>query len=266
MTELSNECRAGGTLSFGGHEWRVLDVKDGKALLLSERLVSHMSYHVEHKPFTWVECSLREWLNQGFYDSFGEDGARIATTEVLTEGGPSLDKVFLLSAGEALEYLVSECLGSADARVALDGGGQAKTWWLRGCGDTLSYIDRDGIVDKLRFAPHLSAGVRPALWLDLKAEARPLWETEHLLACLVEECAEAQQAACKALRFGLDDKYEGYPTPREQLSREVSGLLAVIGMLTEAGVLTDAGSEAAVSAKKEKVRKYMEYARERKKA
>ena len=33
--------------------------------------------------------------------------------------------------------------------------------------------------------------------------------TEHLLACLAEECAEVAQAVGKALRFGLDDGYPG---------------------------------------------------------
>jgi len=30
-------------------------------------------------------------------------------------------------------------------------------------------------------------------------------KTEHLLTCLMEECAEIQKAVAKALRFGLDD-------------------------------------------------------------
>jgi len=29
---------------------------------------------------------------------------------------------------------------------------------------------------------------------------------EYLLTCLMEECAEVQKAATKALRFGLDDR------------------------------------------------------------
>ncbi|TWH48526.1 hypothetical protein [Sporomusa sp. KB1] len=86
-------------------------------------------------------------------------------------------------------------------------------------------------------------------------------ETEHLLVCLAEECAEIQQAVGKALRFGLQDNYKD-STPAEDIARECCDLIAVIEMLEEAGIIKKTGTIQAIEQKKFKVRYYMEYARE----
>jgi hypothetical protein len=67
---------------------------------------------------------------------------------------------------------------------------------------------------------------------------------EHLLVCLMEECAEIAQvatritqAAAKALRFGLDNGYPGTDrTNRADLVREINDLMGVIEAIQEAGV------------------------------
>ena len=52
-------------------------------------------------------------------------------------------------------------------------------------------------------------------------------KTEHLLACLAEECAEVQHAVAKALRFGLDDGYPGAASTNAQdIAREFADVLA----------------------------------------
>ena len=55
-------------------------------------------------------------------------------------------------------------------------------------------------------------------------------KTEHLLACLMEECAEIQKVAAKALRFGLDDHAPGEPmVPNsESIANECTDLLVYI--------------------------------------
>ena len=63
-------------------------------------------------------------------------------------------------------------------------------------------------------------------------------KTEHLLACLAEECAEVQHAVAKALRFGLDDGYLGAASTNAQdIAREFADVLAVVEMLEEDGAL-----------------------------
>lgn len=91
----------------------------------------------------------------------------------------------------------------------------------------------------------------------------------HLLVTLVEECGEIAQHTCKALRFGLDDRdptIEYSPTERDNISKEILDLLAVVEMLQVDHVLPVSSSvaeRAAIEAKKIKVERYMDYARER---
>ncbi|HWR06153.1 hypothetical protein [Sporomusa sp.] len=85
--------------------------------------------------------------------------------------------------------------------------------------------------------------------------------TEHLLVCLAEECAEIQQAVTKALRFGLQDGYKE-TTPAQDIARECCDLIAVIELLEEVGIIEKTGTIQAIEQKKARVRHYMEYARE----
>ena len=60
---------------------------------------------------------------------------------------------------------------------------------------------------------------------------------EHLLSILIEECAEVQQRATKALRFGMDDPKGTEPgqnlTNENRLYYEINDLLAAITLLGE---------------------------------
>ena len=92
-------------------------------------------------------------------------------------------------------------------------------------------------------------------------------KTEHLLTCLMEECAEIQKATAKALRFGLDDHApNSSSTNAEDIAAEIIDLVAVIEMLREENIIPsicDNDSKIAIEQKKEKVKKYMNYAKER---
>lgn len=86
-------------------------------------------------------------------------------------------------------------------------------------------------------------------------------KTEHLLACLAEECAEVQHAVAKALRFGLDDGYPGAASTNAQdIAREFQDVLAVVEMLEEEGVLERPTDTHAIERKKARVNEYMGYA------
>jgi hypothetical protein len=90
-------------------------------------------------------------------------------------------------------------------------------------------------------------------------------KTEHLLTCLIEECAEIQKAAAKALRFGLDDHAPDEPevTNSEGIAYECIDLYAVIEMLEEIGAIPRLTKPELIQQKKDKVSKYMEYAQDR---
>lgn len=89
---------------------------------------------------------------------------------------------------------------------------------------------------------------------------------EHLLVTLMEEAAELQKVAAKALRFGLDDTWrdaEYTDSPRNLIQHELSDLIAVAEMLAQKGVLSwPIANGTAVEQKKLKVIKFFNYARE----
>jgi hypothetical protein len=92
-------------------------------------------------------------------------------------------------------------------------------------------------------------------------------KTEHLLTCLIEECAEIQKSAAKALRFGLDNNAPNSDsTNADDISTEIYDLIAVIEMLKEENIIPSINtkeSKSLINMKKEKVKKYMNYAKER---
>lgn len=91
-------------------------------------------------------------------------------------------------------------------------------------------------------------------------------EEEHLLICLIEECAEVSKECAKALRFGLDDRdptIENAPRQRVRISQEFDDLLVVADMLFERRTIPLNNSRAeAMNAKRAKVLRFMTYARE----
>jgi hypothetical protein len=121
--------KEGNIVWFGNYEWRVLEVREDKALLLSEYVTEFRAYHAEAFPedeimteekfidrfyTTWAECDLRAYLNGPFYKAFGEDvRARIVQTHnenkdnqwYGTPGGEDTDDyIFLLSLEEVVKY------------------------------------------------------------------------------------------------------------------------------------------------------------------
>lgn len=92
-------------------------------------------------------------------------------------------------------------------------------------------------------------------------------ETEHLLACLAEECVEVAQRATKAMRFGLKEVQPGQELDNAQrIAEELHDLEGVLMMLYQRGVLKKPDALTALTratTKAAKVEKFMRYARER---
>ena len=67
-------------ISFGNYKWRVLDIKEGKALIITEEIIGLHWYNDRFVDVTWAECELRKYLNNWFYSSFNqEEKERIIT-------------------------------------------------------------------------------------------------------------------------------------------------------------------------------------------
>ena len=168
-------------------EWIVLDVQDGKSLLVSK-------YALDARPYdkkggvTWETCNLRTWLNDSFLkEAFSaEEQAKIPTVTVIADKNPSYDKdpgkdtrdrVFLLSLPEVERYFKSsakrQCTPTAYAIAQESFGEQSLStcwWWLRTPGLSSSHaacVDADGSVDYDGAYVSYSVAVRPALWINL---------------------------------------------------------------------------------------------------
>ena len=191
-----NQIQVGDIITFGVHEWRVLDINDGKALIISEYIIEERAYHRSHENITWAKCSLREYLNNTFYhsDAFNdEERSKIVQTMNITEdnqwhgtggGDPIYDRIFLLSLAEVVKYFGDS--GQLDNRPPNNPtisdqynsnriatlNGSACWWWLRSPGYTslyASHVFRNGILDIYGYnVDYTSGGVRPALWLNLQ--------------------------------------------------------------------------------------------------
>ena len=104
----------GGKIRFGKYDWYILDKQDGRALILTEKVIEKRVYHNQECEITWETCDMRKYLNGEFYNSFSEtDCSRII--EVVNEnhdnpwygtsgGNPTTDRIFLLSIKEVVKY------------------------------------------------------------------------------------------------------------------------------------------------------------------
>ena len=110
----SGAVEPGEIVQFGDYSWRVLEVRDDRALLITEEIIEANLYNLEPTAVTWEACFLRSSLNDRFLQCFtAEEQERIVETRLSnpdnrwygTPGGADTDdKVFLLSLEEADRY------------------------------------------------------------------------------------------------------------------------------------------------------------------
>ena len=191
-------------------EWIVLDIQDGKALLLSRYGLYAAGYHDTWDERTWETCSLRAWLNDRFMNyafSTEEQSAILTTTvdnsdsqgydwtlvgeEKTTGWNNTQDKVFLLSYAEANRYLdvTVENVNNTGSRVAptalaisagadvsnncLTADGEAAGgWWLRTPGGSPKCVEVVSREGSLSYIRtyHKQCIVRPAVWINLNSD------------------------------------------------------------------------------------------------
>jgi hypothetical protein len=197
-------------MAFGDFDWRVLDIKDNAALIITEYIIEQRSYHNAYKDITWAECSLRKYLNGEFYDKFSAaDKSRIIPTINKnldnqwygSEGGADTqDSIFLLSIEEAACRYFGDSsanlynrgknqkywFGRKDAnnikrQAKREGEAWHSWWWLRSPGRANVrgvYIHGDGnigiqgnnILKGNASDGECRGGVRPALWLKTEVD------------------------------------------------------------------------------------------------
>lgn len=205
-----SKIEVGDTITFGKYiqnydpepiEWCVLDVKQGKALIISKYGLDMKPYHDKDADTNWEGSTIRWWLNGEFYhDSFTAQEKKLiiqSTIEnkkrellgLITDSNPTQDYVFLLSADESTYYFSI----SSDERTRKFGETKAtpwavkngaviykvpffnsyqSRWWLRTPGkygnNCAAYYEvstnRDG-----QLVSFQQTTVRPALWLKIES-------------------------------------------------------------------------------------------------
>lgn len=170
-------------------EWLVLEVEDGNALVISKNALDYKPYHIKDTYVTWETSTLRNWLNNDFFNSAfsADEKAMIPSVSFAGEsstrstdlGSTTQDQVFLLSTTEVNEYFSSdiarECKPTdyAVTNAANADSYDIGCWWLRSLSywnDSVDIVRSDGKVDSLGEPVNSTyIAVRPALWIDLNS-------------------------------------------------------------------------------------------------
>jgi len=198
---LADTPEKGGTLTIGsmpGAEngtaeplaWKVLDVQDGRALVITEKCPDAIPYHAVLTDITWENSDIRKWLNGEFYQKVFSASEKDLVIQVRldnpdnakypTRGGNSTeDRVFLLSNDEVVRYfpeVSSRTCAPAPlavlhrARRDRDNGNVG--WWTRTPGffqGYASYVLSTGDLGVIgHFADFEDNTVRPAMWIRIR--------------------------------------------------------------------------------------------------
>lgn len=130
----------GGVVRFGAYNWKVLDVRARKTLLITENVISRRPYHTTHNldGAVWAKSQIRKYLNGTFFNEFSlvEQSLILETVNqnpLMKQHGANevspdtTDRIFLLSKEEFLSYTKSGVLPAPD----VESDTYAYCFWLR---------------------------------------------------------------------------------------------------------------------------------------
>lgn len=185
----------GKRIRFGEFDWRVIEVLEDKALILSDMIVENKSYNELWNNVTWETCTLRHYLNETFLNRFNDkERACIMPTRIINNSNPcygtiggniTTDKVFLLSMEEIMKYLGNEKLllkfperdiywisdKHNKSRIALEENNMASWWWLRSPGifgfNATSVSPEGWLSIDGQNVDNYGGGIRPSMWLNI---------------------------------------------------------------------------------------------------
>ncbi len=198
--EQLKSAKVGSCINFGAYEqdnntangkedieWLVLEINEGKALLISKYCLDCQPYNKDYKSVTWETCTLRKWLNNDFKNTAftANEKAMIPTVTVSADKNPKYstnpgnatkDRVFLLSIPEANKYFNYNSARQCEPTdYAVANGAYVNSdngncwWWLRSPGygkSYAAYVEDYGDVSERGGSVGSDHGaVRPALWI-----------------------------------------------------------------------------------------------------
>ncbi len=158
------------TLNFGKYEWRILDMKGSKALVISKDVLFKKKYNDEHSNVTWETCTLRNYLNNDFYNTaFSKEEKELIAMR--WRGNPDNSKYGTKGGDNTEDYIFLLCIDEANSYFKADKDRSCgESWVLRSPGSSQNYaafVRRDGSLSDSGYDVDYGDGVRPALWLDL---------------------------------------------------------------------------------------------------
>ena len=161
--------------------WKVLAVENGRALVVSEKVLFYMKPKAEATTddtsyiYKWSTNDINTYLNGNFLTDYGLSNVKIPSVSHTTEAGKdsstqpaenSTEKVFLLSKAEAenASYFADNV-----ARRVADLSGSNSNWLLRSPSSNMAYrevsVGTWGEMEPYGQGMHLYKGVRPAFWV-----------------------------------------------------------------------------------------------------
>ena len=174
-------------------EWRILDVEDGRMLLLSRYALDCQPFDENGNTNIWKNCSLRDWLNDDFYTAaFTTDEQDMIQTTSLTTGmydyslddliSPveTQDRVFIMShydlddVGYAGLCQATDYCSAQGASILLnEAGNNICLWWDRvpaiySSSMRVSYYNNSYGWDLAEADSEIIA-VRPAIWVSIES-------------------------------------------------------------------------------------------------
>lgn len=198
--EEKHRYEIGDTITFGSYpqkrgsgtleplEWIILKKEEGKAFLVSKKVIDCKTFHKNRIEMTWEASDMRHWLNESFYRKAfsGEERQQIQKTLLRQSANPKYrgksendteDYVFLLDIEDIenlfwgqeeqicqpTEYAIGQgVFGSVDSGTA---------WWTRSLGKnpySIVFVKNDGCIEYGgTFAICDFIGIRPAIWISV---------------------------------------------------------------------------------------------------
>lgn len=164
--------------------WIVLEEKDGKLLLISTYILDYQDFNdtTIARGISWENCSLREWLNNDFYNSaFSEtEKQMILTTEVQDYNsdnvpcGTTADKVFLLNKDQAFSYFSNDedRATRSTAYARSQKSYVTNSYWLINSYDSTDlykYLINSEGRNENNPRVNESEGIRPVIWVSVES-------------------------------------------------------------------------------------------------
>lgn len=129
-----SEVNIGSIIGFGDYQWKILDVKENKMLIISDQIIEQRDYHDKKEEITWEQSEIRHYLNNGFLEQFSfSNREKIITTQNKNADNPwygsfggndTVDRVFLLSLDEVVR------LYYGDSSRLLDNPKRNQRYWF----------------------------------------------------------------------------------------------------------------------------------------